>query len=64
MEKKYLNIDELSEYINLKKRTLYSLTFQNKIPCVRVGGKILRFDVEKIDAWMSQQANDPSKNKY
>lgn len=57
MEKRYVNIDELSEYLGIKKRTLYSWTFQNKIPCVRFGGKILRFDMQKISAWEKDQAN-------
>ncbi len=59
MGKRYLTISELSEYLNVKKRTLYSWTFQNKIPCVRFGGKILRFDRQRIDAWMEGQANNP-----
>ncbi|MFA5038414.1 MAG: helix-turn-helix domain-containing protein [Candidatus Omnitrophota bacterium] len=57
MEKRYLDINELSEYLNVKKRTIYSWTFQDKIPCVRFGGKILRFDRQKIALWEKEQAN-------
>ncbi len=63
MEKRYWDINELSEHLNVEKRTIYSWTFQNIIPCVRFG-KILRFDRLAIAAWERAQANNPGKNKY
>ncbi|MFB3919254.1 MAG: helix-turn-helix domain-containing protein [Candidatus Velamenicoccus archaeovorus] len=62
MEKRYWDINELSEYLNVKVRTIYSWTFQNKIPCVRFGGKILRFDRQAIASWEKAQANNHNKN--
>ena len=50
MEKKILNIQELSEYIKLKKSKIYSMTHEKKIPHYKLGAS-LRFDVDIINEW-------------
>ena len=43
MERRYLNINELSEYIGIPKGTLYVWACQKRIPYAKIGG-LLRFD--------------------
>ena len=54
MDRKYLNIDEVSKYLGLKKSLLYSYVEAGEIPYYRVG-KLLRFKVEGVDQWMEDR---------
>jgi len=63
MEKRYLTINELSEYLNVKKRTIYLWTMQKKIPHSKLGGKLLRFEPDKVDEWLKRQ-ECVDKEKY
>ena len=50
----YLNIKETSEFIKMKKSSIYQLVFQRKIPyCKR--GKILLFDKAELVRWIEQK---------
>jgi len=57
MEKRYLGIEELSQYLGLTKGTLYDWTCQRRIPYLKVG-KLLKFNIignssatRSIHAW-------------
>ena len=45
MDRKYLNIDELSQYLGLKKSLLYSYVEAGEIPHYRIG-RLLRFKLD------------------
>ena len=49
MERRYLNINELSDYIGIPKGTLYVWACQRRIPSAKIGG-LLRFDMREIDS--------------
>jgi len=51
MDKRFLGIEELSEYIGLTKGTLYVWVCQRKIPYLKVG-KLVKFDLKEIDDWL------------
>lgn len=46
----YLNIDELSEYLGIKKKTLYNKANRGEIPYFKFG-RLVRFKKSDIDAW-------------
>jgi excisionase family DNA binding protein len=54
MDKRYLGIEELSEYIGLTKGSLYVFCCQKRIPYLKVG-KLLKFDLIQIDAWLKDK---------
>jgi len=54
IEKRYLSIDELSQYIGIKKGTIYQWTNQRRIPYSKLG-KVLKFDKQKIDNWLKKK---------
>ena len=60
--KKYLNIDEVAEYINKKKATVYQMTHMRKIPFIKIGGNLL-FDPDDLDAWLDTQKIKVSKHR-
>jgi excisionase family DNA binding protein len=58
----YLNVKELSKYINIKSSTLYAWSAQGKIPHLKIHG-LLRFHKEEIDRWaQSFRKQTPEKS--
>lgn len=55
MEKRYLGIKELSQYIGIPKGTLYVWVCQKRIPYAKIGG-LLRFDLRQIDDWVKAKS--------
>ena len=51
MEKEYLNIKEVSEYLGIKKSTLYFHVENGNIRHYRIG-RLIRFKKQDIDHWM------------
>lgn len=60
MEKRLLNIAELSEYLGTPKGSIYTMVCLQKIPpdCVVKLGRALRFEKAGIDKWIN--AKKPS----
>ncbi|MGD0915810.1 MAG: helix-turn-helix domain-containing protein [Thermodesulfobacteriota bacterium] len=51
MDKEFLNIKELGEYLGIKTSTLYFYVENGSIPHYRVG-RLIRFKRQDIDQWM------------
>jgi len=49
--KEFLTIDELSEYLSIKRSTLYSMVESGEITHYRVG-RLIRFKKQDVDVWM------------
>ena len=54
MERRYLNINELSNYIGIPKGTLYVWVCQKRIPYIKISN-LLRFDLRQIDDWIREK---------
>lgn len=63
MEKRLLNVKELSEYVSLPKNSIYTMVSLRKLPGVVRLGRALRFEKTAIDAWVTERvaANTSSK---
>ena len=46
-----IDIDELADYLKLKKQTIYNWLSDGKISGIKVGG-VWRFDRRDVDAWL------------
>ena len=55
----YLDIKELSRYLNIKPSTLYAWVAQDKIPHVKIH-RLIRFKVEEMETWVESFKRDPS----
>jgi excisionase family DNA binding protein len=55
MEKRLMNIKELSEYLGTPKGSLYTMVCLRKIPqaCIVKLGRSLRFERAAIDNWIN-----------
>jgi excisionase family DNA binding protein len=54
MTKRYISIQELSEYIGITKGTLYVWVCYKRIPYVKIGKRV-KFDLKEIDDWITMQ---------
>lgn len=60
MQKRYLSIKELSEYINISVNTIYSWVWQKRIPHVKFG-RLVRFDLKAIDELVGEKNVEVAK---
>ncbi len=49
-----LDIDQLAQYLRLRKQTIYNWLHQGKISGLKVGG-VWRFDRRDIDKWLESK---------
>jgi len=55
MNRRLLNVEELSEYIGLSTSTIYSWVSQRRIPFVKCG-RLTKFDLQRIDEWIEESS--------
>lgn len=53
--KVYATPKELSEFLNVPIKTIYGWIYQNKIPYIRIGPRLIRFDLVEIEKWISSK---------
>lgn len=53
---KLLNINELSQYLGIKKSTVYAWIHGKRIEYIKVG-RLVKFDKRKIDAWLERHTH-------
>jgi len=46
-----IDVDELANYLRLKKQTIYNWLHEGKISGIKVGG-VWRFDRKEVDTWL------------
>ncbi|MBU1134508.1 MAG: helix-turn-helix domain-containing protein [Candidatus Omnitrophica bacterium] len=62
MEKRYVGIKEISEYLGISINTAYAWRYRRKIPFTKMG-KLVKFDLKKIEAWLEKNSVEACK-KY
>lgn len=58
MEKRFLNIKEIAEYLCLSESTIRAWVKTGRIPFSKLG-RCVRFDILKINEWLKQKEFDP-----
>ena len=51
---KLIDIDELADFLKLKKQTIYNWLHEGKITGIKVGG-VWRFDRREVDNWLKSR---------
>lgn len=54
MERRYIGIEDLAQYLSIPKGSLYVWVCHKKIPYFKVG-KLLRFDLKEIESWLQDK---------
>jgi len=60
MNRRLLNVQELSELTGLSKNTIYCWVSQRRIPFVKCG-RLTKFDVQKIEKWIEENSIEEEK---
>jgi len=60
VEKRFMGVKELAEYLGISYKTVYSWVWQRKIPYVKMGRSV-KFDLRKIDDWAEKKEVKPHK---
>ncbi len=53
MERRYIGVVELADYLGLTKGTVYVWVCHRKIPYFKVG-RLVKFDLHKIEKWLEE----------
>ena len=57
MKSRLLKLEEVAEYLGVTINTLYSWTYQRKIPHFKIG-RLLKFDEREIELWLRRNHVD------
>ena len=63
MEKKLnlLTYQQAADYLQMPLPTLYSLVCRRKIPCIKLTGRMVRFDPVRLQEWLDSMRIEPQK---
>jgi excisionase family DNA binding protein len=53
-----LRASEVAELLSVDKRTAYRWAWEGRIPSVRLSDKVLRFDREAVEAWITERSQE------
>lgn len=54
--KQLLKVPDLCELLQCRPSYVYGLVHERKLPFIKLGHRQLRFDPEKIEAWLAERA--------
>ncbi|MBU1727425.1 MAG: helix-turn-helix domain-containing protein [Candidatus Omnitrophica bacterium] len=57
-----MDIEELANYLRLKKQTIYNWLSEGKISGIKVGG-VWRFDRKEVDDWLKSKRRQTKEVK-
>lgn len=55
MEKRFLNVKQCADYLNISIHFVYKLVEEKKMPHTRIGRKII-FDIQKLEHFISENS--------
>lgn len=56
---KLANYKKAAAFLDMPLGTLYALVHQRRIPFVRFGKRMVRFDLDELQAWVDARRNAP-----
>ena len=63
MNRRLLNVKEVSELIGLSENTIYCWASRRRIPFVKLG-RLTRFDLPKIEKWIEEDSFEEEKFEH
>ena len=58
MERRFIGIDELAEYLGMSKNTVRYWVFTRQIPYCKLGRSV-KFDLKEVDDWVNNKRREP-----
>lgn len=56
-----IDIKSLSKMLSISKFTIYTWVSEEKIPHIKINGRLVRFDPEEIEKWINEQRVQPNE---
>ena len=53
-----MTYDQVSDFLQMPKGTLYALVHQKKIPHIRIGPRTVRFSEQAIQKWLEKKCQE------
>ncbi|GMU86660.1 MAG: hypothetical protein AMXMBFR48_19020 [Ignavibacteriales bacterium] len=64
LQEGFLGAEEAAEFLNISKSALYKLTWKNRIPYYKPGGKLIYFRREELAEWVKKgRVKTPEERK-
>jgi excisionase family DNA binding protein len=63
VDRRLIDINELSELTGLSKNTIYCWVSQRRIPFVKCG-RLTKFDLQKIEKWIEENSVEETKFEH
>jgi len=63
VNRRLLNVNEVSQLTGLSKNTIYCWVSQRRIPFVKIG-RLTKFDLEKINQWIEENSVQEKKFEH
>ena len=60
--KRFLDVQEASDYLGLAQSTLYTMVSQRRIPFTKMGRRT-KFDRKELERWLHSHSVDPIQQK-
>lgn len=62
MNDKWLSVDEIGEYLGVKRDTIYNWISEKRMPAHKIG-RLWKFKKEDVDNWVKQGEANTSSNE-
>ncbi|MBV6513924.1 MAG: hypothetical protein FMNOHCHN_03506 [Ignavibacteriaceae bacterium] len=64
LQEGFLGAEEAAEFLNISKSALYKLTWKNRVPYYKPGGKLIYFRKEELAEWIKKgRVKTPEERK-
>jgi excisionase family DNA binding protein len=57
MDRKLLDIEEAAELLGVAVATLYRWSRAKRVPCIRIGPRVIRFDPRALDKFIASHTS-------
>jgi len=55
MDKRFIGINDLAQYLDVSAKTVRAWVWQRKIPYCKMG-RLVKFDLKKVDEWTKKNS--------
>ncbi len=62
-EEKLWNVNEVAEFLGMKKQGIYQMIFYRRIPVIKLSTHCVRFDPQAIKKWLAEKTAEANPRR-